>query len=212
MPESGARSVDSDVTIHKVPALFFSFLFFFSFFFSASPDGDHYLEADLREGTYGDTAELFSPVMTSSMTSCLHFRFRVRPAATLSVCTLSVVNGNRFLDCSRWSRSSSGGGEGGEGEDRWATGQASLPPAAYPYAVVFRLRRGVVGGVASIDDVTKTDGSCSWIWWWWWWWWLGARCSGSDSGLTKSTLCSYRVEGAVPCLWTGRNGLKATLR
>ena len=155
VPESDARSVDSDATIHKVPDLFFFF-----FFFSASPD-DHYLEADLREGTYGDTAELVSPVMTSSMTSCLHFRFRVRPAATLSVCTLSVVNGNRFLDCSRWSRSSSGGGEGGEGEDRWATGQASLPPAAYPYAVVFRLRRGVVGGVASIDDVTKTDGSCS---------------------------------------------------
>ena len=135
------------------------YIFFLYIFFSAYPD-DHYLEADLRGGTYGDTAQLVSPVMTSPMTSCLHFRFRVRPAATLSVCTLSVVNGNRFLDCSRWSRSSSGGGEG-EGEGRWASGQASLPPAAYPYAVVFRLRRGVVGGVASIDDVTKTDGPCS---------------------------------------------------
>ena len=134
--------------------LFFLNIFFFSL--SLSPSDGYYIEADLRGGNFGDTAQLISPVMTSSATSCLHFRFKISPAhaAVLSVCTLSVVNGKQFLDCSRWTRSSSVG-------EGWSSGHASLPLAAYPYAVVFHLRRGVRGGVASLDDVRKTDDDCS---------------------------------------------------
>ncbi|KAL8614040.1 hypothetical protein ACOMHN_023275 [Nucella lapillus] len=116
---------------------------------------DHYIEADLRGSYFGDTTQLISPNMTSSIERCLRFRYLISPAlsVTLSACTLSHFGERLFLECSRWQRSSSVG-------DHWTEGQASVPASASLYEVVFQAKRGFRGGVVRLDDIRKIDGPC----------------------------------------------------
>lgn len=103
----------------------------------------------------GGAATLVSPLMTSAVPRCLHFKYRIVPAysISLSICRLSFSNEYEFVDCSTWTRSSSPNSD-------WTQGQAVIPPSSYPYAVVFQAKQSFRQGTVSIDDIAKVDGEC----------------------------------------------------
>ncbi|XP_041378817.1 MAM and LDL-receptor class A domain-containing protein 1-like [Gigantopelta aegis] len=121
---------------------------------SSLENSDHFIEADGMSRTPGEKTRVFSPLLNSSVPQCLSFVYKIDGpyVGILSVCTQSEFDGEMFLNCNVWFRSTSKSND-------WTIGRAQIPPSQN-FRIGLQAKRGTVGGKISVDNVTTKFGNC----------------------------------------------------
>ncbi|KAH9515189.1 hypothetical protein Btru_019462 [Bulinus truncatus] len=124
---------------------------------NGSSEQDTFLRAWNLFGYIGNRARLMSLPLTSDVSICVSFRYRVSSvtAGYLQVCTQIYFNGDMFLDCSVWSSRSVR-----VDQSAWTHVQVSVTQSTLAFNLVFQMVQGVGQGYVDIDDILRKDGEC----------------------------------------------------